>query len=62
MPRSLTRSRCSSALLGADYDQSPFRDVIYSPEAGRVVGLTLNKRGFLAGRCREVLPAETIHA
>jgi uncharacterized protein YrrD len=38
------------------------RDVIYSPEEGRLVGLTLNKRGFLAGRCREVLPAEAIHA
>src|ERR1019366_8536382 len=43
-------------------DVAEGRDVIYSPEAGRVVGLTLNKRGFLAGRCREVLPAETIHA
>jgi uncharacterized protein YrrD len=43
-------------------DVAEVRDVIYSPEAGRVVGLTLNKRGFLAGRCREVLPAETIHA
>jgi uncharacterized protein YrrD len=38
------------------------RDVIYSPEEGRLVGLTLNKRGFLAGRSREVLPAESIHA
>lgn len=43
-------------------DVAEVRDVIYSPEAGRVVGLTLNKRGFLAGRCREVLSAETIHA
>lgn len=43
-------------------DVAEVRDVIYSPEAGRVVGLTLNKRGFLAGRRREVLPAETIHA
>ena len=43
-------------------DVAEVRDVIDSPEAGRVVGLTLNKRGFLAGRCREVLPAETIHA
>jgi uncharacterized protein YrrD len=43
-------------------DVAEVRDVIYSPEAGRVVGLTLNKRGFLAGRRREVLSAETIHA
>jgi len=38
------------------------RDLIYDPQAGRVVGLTLNKRGFLAGRSREVLAAEQIHA
>jgi uncharacterized protein YrrD len=43
-------------------DVAEVRDVIYSPEAGRIVGLSLNKRGFLAGRCREVLPVENIHA
>jgi uncharacterized protein YrrD len=43
-------------------DVAEVRDLIYSPEAGRVVGLTLNKRGFLGGRRREVLSAETIHA
>jgi uncharacterized protein YrrD len=43
-------------------DVAEVRDVIYSPEAGRLVGLTLNKRGFLAGRRREVLPAEAVHA
>lgn len=43
-------------------DVAEVRDLIYSPEAGRVVGLTLNKRGFLSGRRREVLPAEKIHA
>ncbi len=43
-------------------DVAEVRDVIYSPAAGRVVGLTLNKRGFLAGRRREVLSAETIRA
>ena len=48
--------------IGGGEDVAEVRDVIYSPDAGRVVGLTLNKRGFLAGRCREVLPAETIHA
>jgi uncharacterized protein YrrD len=43
-------------------DVAEVRDLIYNPEAGRVVGLTLNKRGFLAGRRREVLPADTIYA
>jgi uncharacterized protein YrrD len=43
-------------------DVAEVRDVIYSPEAGRLVGVTLNKRGYLAGRRREVLPAEAIHA
>ena len=48
--------------IGGGEDVAEVRDVIYSPEAGGGVGLTLNKRGFLAGRCREVLPTETIHA
>ncbi len=43
-------------------DVAEVRDVIYDPEAGRLVGLTLNKRGFLSGRRREVLPVEAIHA
>jgi uncharacterized protein YrrD len=43
-------------------DVAEVRDLIYSPVAGRIVGISLNKRGFLAGRRREVLSAETIHA
>lgn len=43
-------------------DVAEVRDVIYSPEAGRLVGLTLNRRGFFSGRRREVLPAEAVHA
>jgi len=43
-------------------DVAEVRDVIYDPEAGRLIGLTLNKRGFLSGRSREVLPADAIHA
>ena len=43
-------------------DVAEVRDLIYNPEAGHVAGLTLNKRGFLAGRLREVLPAANIHA
>lgn len=48
--------------VGGGEDVAEVRDVVYSPESGRVVGLTLNKRGFLAGRRREVLPAEEIRA
>jgi uncharacterized protein YrrD len=48
--------------IGGGEDVAEVRDVIYDPQAGRVLGLTLNKRGFLAGRSREVLPAEQIHA
>lgn len=48
--------------VGGGEDIAEARDVIYSPAAGRLVGLTLNKRGFLSGRRREVLPAESIHA
>jgi uncharacterized protein YrrD len=48
--------------IGGGEDVAEVRDVIYDPQAGRVVGLTLNKRGFLAGRSREVLAAEQIHA
>jgi uncharacterized protein YrrD len=38
------------------------RDIVYDPLAGRVDGFTLNKRGRLAGRRREVLPAAQVHA
>jgi uncharacterized protein YrrD len=43
-------------------DIAEVRDLIYSAEQGELVGMTLNQRGFLAGRRREVLPAECIHA
>lgn len=43
-------------------DVAEVRDIIYGPDAGRIVGLTLNKRGFFSGRLREVLPAHAIHA
>lgn len=48
-------------ISGGD-DVAEVRDVVYDPEAGRVVGLTLNKRGFLSGRHRQVLPAAAIAA
>src|SRR5271166_1526909 len=43
-------------------DVAEVRDVIYRPETGRLVGMTLNKRGFFSGRHGEVLPAESVHA
>ncbi len=49
-----------SALTGEDVAE--IRDIVYDPEAGRVVGFTLNKRGMLAGRMREVLVTDRVHA
>jgi uncharacterized protein YrrD len=43
-------------------DVAETRDVIYVPELGRVVGFTLNKRGRLAGRLKNVLAMEQVHA
>jgi uncharacterized protein YrrD len=43
-------------------DIAETRDVIYVPDQGRVVGFTLNKRGRLAGRLKNVLAMERIHA
>jgi len=43
-------------------DVAEIKDVIYSPEEGRLLGFTLNKRGFLKGRMSEVLPTELVHA
>jgi uncharacterized protein YrrD len=43
-------------------DAAEIRDVVYSSEAGALLGFTLNKRGFLRGRMREVLPADAVTA
>jgi uncharacterized protein YrrD len=43
-------------------DVAEIRDVVYSSEAGTLLGFTLNKRGFLRGRMRESLPAESVSA
>lgn len=37
-------------------DVAEVRAVIYNPEAGRLVGMTLNKRGFFSGRRRGCCP------
>jgi len=41
-------------------DVAEIRDVIYDGEAQRLIGFTLNKRGWLAGRMKAVLPAESL--
>lgn len=43
-------------------DVAEVRDVVYDPSAGRLVGMTLNKRGFLSGRSQDVLSAAGIAA
>jgi uncharacterized protein YrrD len=43
-------------------DVAEVRDVVYSSEEGTLLGFTLNKRGFLSGRMREVLPADSVSA
>jgi uncharacterized protein YrrD len=48
--------------VGGGEDIAEVRDLVYSPKAGRLVGMTLNQRGFLSGRRRDVLPATMIHA
>jgi uncharacterized protein YrrD len=43
-------------------DLAEVRDVLYDAEAGRIVGFSLNKRGRLKGRMREVLTSEQVRA
>jgi uncharacterized protein YrrD len=43
-------------------DIAETRDVIYLPDQGRVAGFTLNKRGRLAGRLKNVLSFAQVHA
>jgi uncharacterized protein YrrD len=43
-------------------DVAEIRDIVYQPQAGRVVGFTLNKRGRLSGRRHEMLPAANVRA
>jgi uncharacterized protein YrrD len=43
-------------------DVAEVRDIIYHAEAGALVGFTLNKRGMLAGRLKQVLPIDQVHA
>jgi uncharacterized protein YrrD len=43
-------------------DVAEIRDVVYAGEGGMLLGFTLNKRGFLRGRMREVLTADSVTA
>ncbi len=43
-------------------DVAEIRDVVYAGDEGALLGFTLNKRGFLRGRMREVLPAASVSA
>lgn len=43
-------------------DVAEIKDIIYQADAGRIDGFTLNKRGLLSGKRREVLPIEQVHA
>jgi len=48
--------------IDAGEDVAEVKDIVYSPSAGKLLGFTLNKRGFLKGRMKQVLPAEHVHA
>ena len=43
-------------------DVAEIRDVVYDGEAHHLVGFTLNKRGFFAGRLKSVLAADAVTA
>lgn len=48
--------------IASGEDIAEIRDVVYDAAAHRLVGFTLNKRGFFAGRMREVLPVGSVAA
>lgn len=47
--------------LGGD-DVAEIRDVVYDAGSGALEGFTLNKRGLLAGRRKQVLTSDSVHA
>ncbi|MCU1456870.1 MAG: PRC-barrel domain protein [Actinomycetia bacterium] len=46
----------------AGEDIAEIKDVVYEPAQGGLVGFTLNKRGFFAGRLKLVLAMDAVHA
>lgn len=43
-------------------DVAEVKDVIYGADEGRLIGFTLNKRGFLKGKLKRVLAASSVTA
>lgn len=43
-------------------DVAEVKDVVYGSDEGRLLGFTLNKRGFLSGKMKAVLPASSVSA
>ncbi len=43
-------------------DVAEVRDVVYDAHGHRLVGFTVNKRGMLSGRLKEVLLADSLAA
>lgn len=43
-------------------DVAEVKDVVYDPDTNRVVGFSLNKRGWLRGPMKQVLPWESVAA
>jgi uncharacterized protein YrrD len=48
--------------LATGEDLAEVRDVVFEPDGHAIVGFTLNKRGWLAGRRKERLAATAVHA
>ncbi len=48
--------------LDSGEDIAEVRDVVFSHDAGRLVGFTLNKRGWLSGPLKRVLSWSGVHA
>ncbi len=48
--------------INSGEDLAEIRDVVYAAAEHRLLGFTLNKRGFFAGRMKDVLPAEAVAA
>lgn len=43
-------------------DIAEIRDTVYDSRGNQLIGFTLNKRGWLRGRCKQTLPIESIAA
>ncbi len=46
--------------IASGEDIAEIRDVVYDGEEHRLVGFTLNKRGFFTGRMKAVLPSDSV--